>query len=306
MVNAFNNSDIPEDSENMKRVSVKTLNAFAKIPDGGNPAGVVLNAEGMSEDDMMRVAANLGFSETAFIFPSDKADFKVRFFTPNAEVDLCGHATIGTFFLMAKEGLIKEGKYTQETKAGILGIEVLADGTIFMNQNVPEFSETIDRSELAECLNISEDDFVADLPIQVVSTGLRDIIVPVKDLKTLYAVRPNFEEISDLSRKYDAVGLHVFTLETQHGSTAQCRDFAPLYDVPEESATGTASGALACYLFDQGVVTEEQVHNLVFEQGYSMNAPSEILAQLSIQNGEIVEVKVGGRAANIQQKVISL
>jgi PhzF family phenazine biosynthesis protein len=100
---------------------VIALSSFAKTKRGGNPAGVCLFADALSDAAMRRIAKGVGFSETAFVKPSNRADFKVQFFTPEGEVDLCGHATIATYILLAERGLVKRGKYTQETKAGILG-----------------------------------------------------------------------------------------------------------------------------------------------------------------------------------------
>lgn len=287
-------------------VKVHTLNAFAKTSEGGNPAGVVLEADNLSDKQMQKIAQEVGFSETAFVSKSDKADFRVRFFTPSGEVDLCGHATIATFFLMAELKLIQTGKYTQETKAGVLNIEVKSNGAIFMNQNMPQFFEEIAIEEIVQSLNISNEVIDSDLPIQIVSTGLKDILVPIKSLSDLHSIKPNFEKVSEISKKYDVVGYHLFTLETKFDSAAHCRNLAPLYDIPEESATGTSSGALSCYLWKNGGVDNQQSQNLVFEQGYSMKKPSEILVNLKVEEGKIVEVKVGGIASNIQQKEIKM
>jgi PhzF family phenazine biosynthesis protein len=287
-------------------VKVHTLNAFAKTQKGGNPAGVVLEAGNLSDKQMQKIAQEVGFSETAFVSKSDKADFKVQFFTPNGEVDLCGHATIATFFLMAKLELIKVGKYTQETKAGVLNIEVKSNGAIFMNQNTPQFFQEIDKAEIASSLNIPTEMIDSDLPMQIVSTGLKDILIPISNLSDLHSIKPNFEKVSEISKKYDVVGYHLFTLETKFGSTAHCRNLAPLYDIPEESATGTSSGALSCYLWENRKIDKQQSQNLVFEQGYSMKKPSEILVNLKIDEEKIMEVKVGGIASNIQQKEIKI
>lgn len=282
------------------------INAFAKTTQGGNPAGVVLDAERLSEMDMKRTAQILGFSETAFVMKSDVADYKVRFFTPNEEVDLCGHATIGTYACLLSKGLIRPGKYTQETRAGILNVEVKEDATIMMNQTVPEFCEMIDAKEIADSLNISVDNIAEDMPVQIVTTGLKDIIVPIKNIDMLNGISPDFDKISKMSRKYKAVGYHIFTLESLCHSTAYCRNFAPLYDIPEESATGTSNGALACYLYRQGIVNSDNCENMVFEQGYSMNLPSEIFVTLVTADGEIREVKVGGKALNLRKLKIEL
>jgi len=288
------------------KINVYTLNAFAKTKEGGNPAGVVLDADSLSDEIMQKIAQKVGFSETAYVQKSNKADFKVRFFTPNGEVDLCGHATIATFYLMAKKNLLKSGTYIQETKAGILNLEVQDDNTIFMNQNLPQFFDEIDKKEIAESLNVPEKIISDDLPVQIVSTGLKDIFIPIKSLKDLHSIKPNFEEISKISKKYDVIGYHLFTLETKFGSTAHCRNLAPLYDIPEEAGTGTSSGALSCYLFKYGKIPKQDANHLIFEQGYTMNKPSEIFVNLKLQNDKIIEVKVGGIASNIQEKELIL
>ncbi|WPC43204.1 PhzF family phenazine biosynthesis protein [Clostridium sp. JS66] len=288
------------------QIKVYTLNAFAKTDNGGNPAGVVLNADSLSVYDMKKIAEKVGFSETAFIKKSNKADFKINFFTPNKEVDLCGHATIGTFYLLASKGIIKSGQYTQETKAGILKVECRNNNMIYMNQTNPKFYEVLNKADIADSLNIDEEEIMSDIPIQIVSTGLKDILIPIKSLKSLYKIKPDFQKIAHISKKQNVVGYHIFTLETEHGSTAHCRNFAPLYDICEEAATGTSNGALSCYLYKYGLVSQENIKNLSFEQGYSMKKPSEILASLIVDNEEINEVKVGGIALNIKERNIEL
>jgi len=280
-------------------VKVYTLNSFAKTAVGGNEAGVVIDANSLTESEMRKIAALIGFSETAFVLHSDIADYKVRFFTPKEEVDLCGHATIATFFTLATLGLIKSGQYRQETKAGVLGIEVKADYSIMMNQSLPTFSEILDKAEIADSLNIDLLQILQDLPVQIISTGLRDIIIPVTSLNALKSINPDYDKIKNISSKYNAVGYHVFTLESEEGANASCRNFAPLYDIPEESATGTSNGALGCYLYEHGVIDKSQTTTLIFEQGYSMNKPSEIRVIIGIKENEIIEVKVGGNAVNL-------
>lgn len=280
-------------------VKVYKLNSFAKTKEGGNAAGVVINANSLSEKDMIKIAAILGFSETAFILPSEAADFRVRFFTPKEEVDLCGHATIAAFHTMAHLGLLKPGKYKQETKAGILGIEIKEDHSVMMNQTVPVYSVIIEKEGLADSLNIDSSQMLEDLPAQIVSTGLRDIMIPVKSIEILNAMKPDMEKIKMISQKYNAVGYHVFTLQSLYGANASCRNFAPLYEIPEESATGTSNGALGCYLYHYGKINSGQESNIVFEQGYSMKKPSEILVSLSVNENEIQEVRVGGNAKNM-------
>lgn len=275
-------------------IEVYTLNSFAKTQEGGNPAGVVLSFD-FSEEQMLKIAKEVGFSETAFLNKIGENTYSIRFFTPCAEVDLCGHATIATFSLLKEKNMIVQGAYKLHTKAGEICITISQDN-VFMTQTLPQFGEIIDKNEILKCFNISKDDMIENFPVQVISTGLRDIIVPVKKLDTLLNMVPNFEEISKISEKYNAIGIHAFSLETLRVATAHCRNFAPLYDIPEESATGTASGALSCYLFEHNVINQNDAKNIIFEQGYSMKKPSEIFASLDVQDDVISKVNVGGTA----------
>jgi PhzF family phenazine biosynthesis protein len=288
------------------KIKAYTLNAFAKTPDGGNPAGVVLSADKLTEAQMKSIASVIGFSETAFVIRSDKADFKVRFFTPTDEVDLCGHATIATFSTLLALEIVIPGNYTQETKAGILDVKVNEDRSILMDQNLPVYSEIVDKNEIAASLNITPDQIIDDLPVQVVSTGLRDIIIPVKSSSVLKAIKPNNDIISEISKKYNVTGYHIFTFDTHSDSIANCRNLAPLYGIPEESATGTSNGALACYLYKYNKLSDEQQKHMTIEQGYTMNKPSEIIAELHQLHGEISSVKVGGSALNLKEHEINL
>ncbi|MBU1202685.1 PhzF family phenazine biosynthesis protein [Patescibacteria group bacterium] len=287
-------------------IKVFTLNAFSKITNGGNPAGVVLNSDNLSTKQMSLIAKKVAFSETAFVQKSNKATLKIRFFTPNKEINLCGHATIATFYLLAKKKLLKPGHYTLESKSGILNIEIKKDKAIFMNQNLPKFLNKLEKKEIAKSLNIPEKIIPNDLPIQIVSTGLKDILIPIKSIDALDKIKPNINSISNIAKKHKAIGYHLFTLETKYNSNAYCRNFAPLYGISEESATGTATGALACYLFKYGKILKKQINNLTFEQGYSMKRPSKILANLKIKNNSIIEIKIGGLASNIKEVKINI
>jgi len=255
---------------------------------------------------MKKIAGILGLSETAFVMKSDIADYRVRFFTPTEEVDLCGHATIAAFSTLLSEDYIKRGNYTQETKAGVLDVEVMADSSIMMNQTKPSFYEAVEKQEIADSLNISVDDMNEKLPAQIVSTGLRDIIVPIRSMEVLNGIKPDFEKVSEISKKYNTIGYHLFALDSLYDSNAHCRNLAPLYGIPEESATGTSNGALACYLLKYDQLKHEHVKNMVFEQGYSMNMPSEIMVSLSVENNEIYVVKVGGKALNLSRIEVEL
>lgn len=277
-----------------------TINAFAKTAQGGNPAGVVFDADSLSDEEMKHIAAAIGFSETAFVSHSAVADFKLRFFTPTEEVDLCGHATIGTFFAMFTLGQIKPGSYTQETKAGLLAIDIDSEGFVMMEQSAPVFSEIVPNDTIARSLGIDPAQICTDLPAQVVSTGLRDIIIPVQNRMVLNTLQPDMRQIAQISRRFHTVGYHVFYMESTAHCTAACRNFAPLYGIPEEAATGTSNGALACYLYHYGKLGPTKQVNMTFSQGDAMKRPSEIRARLTISKNRISAVRVGGCAMDLK------
>ncbi|MEW6702150.1 MAG: PhzF family phenazine biosynthesis protein [Bacteroidota bacterium] len=279
-------------------IEVLVVRAFVADGKGGNLAGVVLDDKGLTDEQMHSIAKKLKFSETAFVTPSTNADYRVRFFSPGGEVDLCGHATIATFFALKVCQKLSKQSLTQETRAGTLKVRVLEDGTVFMDQSLPQFGMKISKNEVADVLNLSLE-CITNQP-QIISTGLRDIFVEIKDLKELFAMKPNFDGIRQLSEKYDTVGIHAFTKETlDRNSTAHCRNFAPRYGIDEEPATGTSNGALACYLLTNHHVSTK---SLIFEQGYQMNSPSKILVHLETENKSITRVQVGGTAV-IERKV---
>jgi len=279
------------------KINVYVVSAFSKQNKGGNLAGVVLFNEGLDEKQKMAIAKQLGYSETAFVTKSALADFKLEYFTPSEEVPLCGHATIATFALMQHLELLDQTTYSFESKAGVLEI-TLDEGKIFMEQSQPAYLEMIEKAELATCFEL---DYVSDqYPIQVVSTGLPDLLVPIKDEQMLMALTPQFEEIIKISRKYDVVGIHAFVLQNDR---IICRNFAPLYDIPEESATGTANCALVSYLYKHGIKCKTEY---TIEQGESLGSPSEITVRIACDNDEIVRIFVGGHGYFVEEVEVVL
>ncbi|QWC00257.1 PhzF family phenazine biosynthesis protein [Mycoplasmatota bacterium] len=268
------------------------LKAFPKTKNGGNKAGVYIFADDLTKSQMQKIAKEVGYSETAFVMKSDKADYKVRFFTPKFEVDICGHATIATFNLLRDLQIIDTGIYTQETKAGVLKLNV-TDHFVFMEQPSPVFSDVIPKEELLACFKDIE--FDQHLLPQILSTGLREIFLPLKSKSTLENIKPIHKKIIDLSRKYQVIGIHAFALAED--VDAYGRNFAPLIGINEESATGTSNGALGCYLHKHHL----QKKQYILRQGYQMNQPSEIITKIDSLNDEISQVWVGGSAITIKK-----
>jgi PhzF family phenazine biosynthesis protein len=278
------------------KVHVFRLKAFTCNNQGGNPAGVVLNADKLTTEQMQFVAKTVGYSETAFVSKSPVADFKVRFFTPNTEVDLCGHATIATYSCMYSQQLVKPGIYKQELKAGNLDVEILPDGNIVMDQTQPEFLDIIPTNEIAEVLTVPVEKAQTTSPPQIVSTGLRDLLVEIDTKETLNKLDPDMAKMTKLQKKYMAESIHAYSLESNdENMRLSTRNFAPILEIPEESATGSANGALVSYLFKNNTLSAPDVtQGIWIEQGYSMGESSAIFVKLQVQNNMITRVQVGG------------
>ncbi len=318
------------------KIQYYQLDAFTETPFGGNPAGVVplISKQGetgtfpnLTEGDMKKIAREINCSETAFIFPAEdpRATFKVRFFTPTEEVDLCGHATIATFWLLGTEGYIKldtpEKIVTQETKAGVLPVALYTDTqkklkNIMMAMAKPQFKPSpIIQAEIAEILGTTADNIkIPQNPAikpMIASTGLPDLLVPIKDLNTLEQLSPNMDRLASISREHGFISIHAFTFETvSPESTVHCRDFAPSVGINEESATGTASGALGAYLTAFGLIpTQAPTTTIICEQGHVMGRPSTIVVEIDIDTTDkpsLKSVKVGGRAVKVMEGFLYL
>ncbi len=283
------------------------VDAFSDAAFGGNPAGAVFLDPGTDfpEDELMRrTAAELRYSETAFVRKLNENEFNIRYFTPAAEVDLCGHATIGVFTILLSEGLIKPGKtYINHTLAGDLEIKTRED-MVMMDMALPETLGTIDGpealNELHSVMGIPKEEVIVkknsgksiSLMPMIISTGLPDIIMPVISLNALEKISPDFPALSDLSKKYEVTGVHAFSFDDKEPDiTAHCRNFAPLYDIDEESATGTSSGALAYYLLQNDLIEDDS--DALFIQGETMGRPSRILSHIKKESTG-TKIQIGG------------
>ena len=269
-------------------VDIYAAAAFSKDNKGGNRAGVVLGRSELTSVQKAAIAKEMGYSETAFVLDSDKADYKLQYFTPTEEVPLCGHATIAAFSTLKLLNMLDKPDCTIETEAGILNIHIKDDGLILMEQNRPAYLEVLDSDIFTGCI---ERNFIDHrFPIQIVSTGLNDVMLPVDSVEHLEQLSPDFEMIANMSKEKEVVGVHAFTIIKESDVTAICRNFAPLYGIDEESATGTANCALACYLFKY----YKQQSQYVFEQGHNMGDISRIVVNLSYHENVIDSVFVGG------------
>ncbi len=280
------------------------VDAFTDVRFGGNPAGVILlpdHSDFPDDSIMTRVAAELRYSETVFVRKLDYCResntylYQMRYFTPTGEVDLCGHATIAASSVLANKlhehpevpsdlGKITSTKknftFDIQTKAG--SITVNARDFITMDMAKPEMiGKVTDIDKLLKIFSITTDDLYPHLPPTIVSTGLPDIMLGVRSISILNNVQIDFNELAKLSERLSCTGVHLFTLDQLENdpanTVAHCRNFAPLYGIDEEAATGTSSGALAYYLHQ---MNEKIPDEGVFIQGEAMKRPSKIIYEI--------------------------
>ncbi|MEF8779127.1 MAG: PhzF family phenazine biosynthesis protein [Haloferacaceae archaeon] len=284
---------------------VHLVDAFTDEPLSGNVAGVVPDAEGLSDDQLRAIAAELGASETAFLFPSEAADRRIRYVTPTREVDLCGHATIASHGLLLATGELDPGTHSLETNVGVLEIEARNDGTVWMEQDEPSVRRVdAEYGRLADALGIDRAalaDVGDELPVAVASTGLAFLIVPVAFLESLGDASPDPAAIEELSAAFDVTGTYAFTFDTlASDSTLHARMFAPAAGVPEDPVTGTASGACGAYLRHVGAFDGDVPAEMRFEQGHFLDRGGIV----RVRTGD--GVRVGGRAVQSLEGTIAV
>ena len=274
-----------------KIIKVQILNAFAENGKGGNPAGVVLNADELSNENKLEVSKKVGLSETAFVSKSETEDFKLDFFTPNKQIAHCGHATVATFSYLKQIGALKNNSSSKETIDGKRKIEIIGDYA-FMEQLAPKYTEVSDKEEMIlQSLGLKKTDLISNASIQLINTGNSFILVPVKNTEILENIIPDFDLITQISDALDLIGYYVFSTDTTYDATS--RMFGPRYGILEESGTGMAAGPLGCYLFDILNIKKREFH---IQQGKYMKEPSPslIMVNLQITQGVIKSLMAGG------------
>ncbi|MDD7219331.1 MAG: PhzF family isomerase [Clostridia bacterium] len=257
----------------MKVYKIYQVDSFTRERFRGNPAGVVLNADGLTEEHMQRIARELNNSETAFIFESDSPeyDIEVRFFTPTTEVPICGHATIAAHYVYAKENHSVGGRVIQKTKAGILPVDVVwkdNDYSIIMTQGTPEVSEPFDdsiRKQLANALGISETDICREYPIAISSTGHSKVMIPIYSNELLHKLKPKADKLTEISNQISCNGYYVFTLNPQDEILVHGRMFAPSIGISEDPVTGNANGPLGAYLVYYNILQDATSNSFDFD-----------------------------------------
>lgn len=295
----------------MKRPYVH-LDVFADTAFTGNQLAVFTEAQGLDSERMQRIAGEMAFPETTFVFPAESpdTDARVRIFTPTRELPMAGHPTIGTTFALVAGGLVPAGRPKLTLGLGVGPTPVFLEWTngrltfAWMRQPLPVFGFVADHIDaLARALGVEERDIRdTGLPAQQVSSGVPFLFVP---MATRAAVNRAALDRAALREFFDANGqpehpVFIFSLEHgDDGATAFSRMFAPLFGIPEDPATGGASGPLGAYLLAKEAVMPQQAERMVSLQGVAMGRPSRIAISVSRRNGVVSEVKVGGTCVSL-------
>ena len=293
-------------------VRVLHVDAFAPRPGMGNPAGVVLDADGLSDAAMQAIARAVGFSETAFVLPSRVASLRLRYFTPGHEVDRCGHATVGSFVALHRYGRLPGAGFprrlTVETGAGLLPVTVELGGAgeplVIMAQAPAQFESFAgDRAALARGLGIAPDDLRADLPILYGSTGLWTLVVPVQGLGAMRRMRPLTVDFPSVLTERPGASIHPFCLETIHPDTQlHARHFSsPRSGTVEDPVTGTASGVLGAYYWE--FIEADAPSPLLVEQGHEIGRDGRVRVWVERRDGRC-HVRVGGTGCFVRELAI--
>ncbi|WP_088068717.1 PhzF family phenazine biosynthesis isomerase [Gottfriedia luciferensis] len=291
----------------MRTVTVYHYDAFSKEPNKGNPAGVVLDGEFLSEEEMQEIAKQVGFNETSFLLTSDSADYKIRFFTPGHEMDLCGHGTMATIYALITKDLIeRKNKLTIETKAGILPINIHSSNNdiyITMKQKAPQFEEFKGSiNELASSIGISVDEIDNELPILYGNTGAWTLLLPIKKLSSFEKMKPQNAQFPSVLKEIPTASVHPFSIET-YDQTAHLhgRHFSSAYSgTVEDPVTGTASGVMGAYYAKFIRNDGSDTLQLIVEQGNEIHKDGRVIVNVKKAESNY-DIEITGNAVYVKE-----
>lgn len=294
---------------------IRIVDVFTERPFAGNQLAVVLSADGISEETMQSVAREMNFSETTFVLPPENSDHaaRVRIFTPAAELPFAGHPTVGTAWVLLREGLVKAdgGNFILEEKVGPVSVRLAREGgreVVWMTHPQVSFEETIpDRTLVASSLGLSEADLAPGVPLQVASTGNPFLFVALRDRRAVDAATSDGARLNKIFAGRQARAVFMFAVEG--AGKLYSRMFAPhLLGIAEDAATGSAAGPLGAYAVKYGLVPRGQTVSLVNEQGTKMGRQSSLHIELAYGRHPDIptKIEVGGSVVPIVSGELSL
>ncbi len=289
----------------MRTYPFMQVDAFTDQPLAGNPCAIIFDADDLNDTHRLAIAREMNLSETAFVVNSDAADFGARYFTPAEEIPLAGHPTIATVFALVETGrLVLTQEVTTlslELRVGPIAVEVIAAHgrvqRITMSQKKPQFLSTHDPTAVMPVFGLTVDDLLPGVPIQTVSTGTPQLMIPMRDLDALRRARLDTVAYNRLRANADFFSPHLFCLQgvTPAGHTF-ARHFGTPPDIMEDPFTGSATGGMAAYVWHHGLI-EQPV--FVAEQGHWLNRPGQGYVEVIGPREDITMVKVGGTAVSV-------
>jgi trans-2,3-dihydro-3-hydroxyanthranilate isomerase len=276
------------------------LDVFSGERFQGNGLAVVHDADGVPDVTMHRIARETRLSETSFVLGSDAegADYRHRIWTMNGEIPFAGHPSLGSAAAVARARGETRATYVQETRPGLQEIEVEADGGrahVSMLQEPAVFGEELDPGEVLPLVGLEEEDADPDLPVQVVSTGVPQVIAPIRDAGQLVRLWPAYDRIGALLSTHAAIVLYVVAVDAA-AAEARARSFMATAEMGEDPATGSAVGPLMAH-----AAAREGVERLDIVQGVEMGRPS--LLRCSVEGDR---VRVGGEVVVVVEGTIHL
>lgn len=279
------------------------VDVFTERVFGGNPLAVVFDAAGLSDAEMQAIAREMNCSETTFLLGPTRADCaaRVRIFTPAREIPFAGHPTIGTAWVLATEKLVHGRRFSLEE--GIGPVEVTLEGDpvrpsfLWMRHGEARFGpELADRAGFARALGLGEAELLPGAPVCTGSTGSAFLYVPLRDREVVDRARLDVPALLAAQGEGPSLGVFVFAPDPDPtAGRVYSRMFAPhTSGIPEDPATGSASGPLGAYLVERGLVTPAESVDIVSEQGTRMGRPSFIRIRVGMNAGRVTEILVGG------------
>lgn len=287
------------------------VDAFTERPLAGNPCAIIFNADNLSDAQMLAIAKEMNLSETSFVLKSSVANVRARYFTPAEEIPLAGHPTIATIHALVETGQVQlQGDYTKislELQVGPIPIELYATGTVVrvvMNQKKPEFLATLSPEEVMPHFGLETADCLPNAPIQIVSTGTPQLMIPLRDFEALRRAWLNTTIYPTLRQSAGFFSPHLFCVQgvTDQGDTF-ARHFGTPPDTMEDPFTGSATGGMAAFLWHHRLIDKP---TFTAEQGHWMNRPGQAQVEVVGPPDDIETVKVGGTAVTVMHGELTI
>ncbi|MGC6204444.1 MULTISPECIES: PhzF family isomerase [unclassified Citrobacter] len=278
------------------------VDAFTSVPFRGNSAGVVLHADGLSEEQMQLIARELRHSETAFLLTSNDSDVHIRYFTPTVEVPICGHATVAAHYVRAKVLGLSNTTVWQTSLAGRHRVDVETVGNdyrISLEQGTPGFEPPLQgavRAAIIHALHLSEDDMLPGLPIQVATTGHSKVMIPLKPEVDLDALAPDLQALATISQQIGCNGFFPFQIRKGENAT-DGRMFSPAIGIVEDPVTGNANGPMGAWLVHHRLMAHDgKTLRVQGHQGRALGRDGIVDVTVAIRDNQPEKVTITGSA----------